>query len=249
MSFIGNSKGGHVVIESDLIYIPAPEATSTWKPVRHYDMVKSIKRTLDANGIEITSESYSVAAEGLNLFGMFNVNIPSQSTDSIELASSFSLGFRHSNKKQFSIQMVAGLNVFVCSNLCFSGDMIALKRKHTSGLALNSEVDMAVQRYLAHTLKLEREVNAMQGWTIDEQSAKAFLVDHIVNGDLPQSLLLPAYENFLGDTNDKPDCAPRTVWGFHNAVTRAIRDANLVPASKFSITAELGAAIRKLFSL
>ena len=245
-SFIGNSKGGIVVTIDDLRRVPTPAPTYSWKPVSHFEMVTVLKSKLEGKGLEITKESFSVASEGLNLFGVFNVS--ADHAPDVGLDSSFSIGFRHSNKKQFAIQMVAGLNVFVCSNLCFSGDMITLKRKHTSGLNLNWELDLAVERYLAKSAKLEDEINFMRARDVTPLEAKAFLVDNVVNGNLPQALLKTAYENYFEHDDNKPDCADRTAWGLHNAVTRAIRDANLVPESKFGITIKLGSIIRKLLN-
>ena len=245
-TFIGSSKGGVVVQLEDLRFIPTPEPTYSWKPVSHHNMVEVLKSELHSHGLAITSENYSVAAGGLNLFGVFNVI--GDHDPEIGMPAAFSIGFRHSNKKQFAIQMVAGLNVFVCSNLCFSGDMITLKRKHTSGLNLRWELANGVDRYLVKSAALEDEINFMRARDVTPLEAKAFLVDNVVNGNLPQALLKTAYENYFEHDDNKPDCADRTAWGLHNAVTRAIRDANLVPESKFGITIKLGSIIRKLLN-
>ena len=60
------------------------------------------------------------------------------------------LGLRTANNKTMSIQLCAGLSVFVCDNLAFRGDMIALRRKHTSGLNLRVELAGAVLRFQGH---------------------------------------------------------------------------------------------------
>ena len=58
-------------------------------------------------------------------------------TDTLQLAyadtedGTAALGLRTSNNKTMSIQLCAGLSVFVCDNLVFRGDLIALNRKHT----------------------------------------------------------------------------------------------------------------------
>lgn len=240
-TFIGTSNGAHVVQESDLQYIATPPATYSWKPVSHSDMVQRLKRTLVSQGIEIVRESYSVAAEGLNLFGVFDV----AGNPNIGMPAGFSLGFRHSNKKQFAIQMVAGLRVFVCSNLCFSGDMITLKRKHTSGLDLGMELSRGVSRYVVKSQNLQQQILVMANTGIDDNGAKSFILDSVVQGVMPQALLVNSYENYF-EHPEYEDCAPRTVWGLNNALTRAIRDANLVDTSKFSATIALGTAIAKL---
>ena len=47
-----------------------------------------------------------------------------------------SLGLRTANNKTMSLSMIAGLRVFVCDNMAFSGETIILRRRHTRGLDL-----------------------------------------------------------------------------------------------------------------
>ena len=46
-----------------------------------------------------------------------------------------------------ALQLAIGLKILVCDNLCFAGDLIALKRKHTAGLDLPRELAQALDRY------------------------------------------------------------------------------------------------------
>jgi hypothetical protein len=57
------------------------------------------------------------------------------------------LGLRTSNDKSFAIQIAIGARVIVCDNLLLSGELIALKRKHTAGLDLIEELTAGVRRY------------------------------------------------------------------------------------------------------
>ena len=238
--FIGNSKGGVLVKANDLPFIGTPDRTATWHPVSHHGMVTLLKAKIASVGLEILNEGYSVAKEGLDLFGVFDF----AGTPDIGIAAGFSMGFRHSNAKRFAIQMVAGARVFVCSNLCFSGEMITLKRKHTSGLNLRAEINMAVDRYLSKSAQLEESIIVMQQTEVSEDGVKSFLLDSVVQGVMPQALLIPSYSNYFEPQAE--DCAPRNAWGVHNAVTRAIRDSNLVDTSKFDATVKIGSAIRAL---
>ena len=240
-TFIGTAKGAHVVTAEQLEFLPTPESTVSWHPVKHSDLVRGLHNALIAQGIEVVKEAYCVSPNGLDLFGVFDM---AQSAD-LNLPASFSMGFRHSNNKKFSIQLVAGTRVFVCSNLCFSGDMITLKRKHTSGLNLRYEIELGVNRYIEKAGQLRHEILLMQETAIDDQGAKSFLLDSVVKGSMPHALLVNAYRNYF-DGKELVDCAPRTVWGLNNAITRSIRDANLVPSSKFEITLKLGSLIRRL---
>jgi hypothetical protein len=71
------------------------------------------------------------------------------------------LGLRTANNKTMAIQICAGLSVLVCDNLAFRGDMIALRRKHTSGLRLREELAGAVLRSQDHFGRLSGEVTTL----------------------------------------------------------------------------------------
>src|SRR5207245_7555427 len=72
------------------------------------------------------------------------------------------LGLRTGNNKTMSLQICAGYRVFVCDNLAFRGDLIALKRKHTSGLNLKEELTLSVLRFQEHFCPLTGELNDMK---------------------------------------------------------------------------------------
>jgi hypothetical protein len=72
------------------------------------------------------------------------------------------MGIRTSNDRSMSIQICAGLSVFVCDNLVFRGDLIALNRKHTSGLDLAAELTGAVGRFREHFGRLTGEIDALK---------------------------------------------------------------------------------------
>src|SRR5689334_4123229 len=104
-----------------------PSGTSTFKPIPHIELVESLERVLRQQQIAISQEKFAIRRDGSALFGVLNLAY-SESEDGTA-----ALGLRTSNDKTMSIQICAGLTVFVCDNLAFRGDLIALRRKHTSG--------------------------------------------------------------------------------------------------------------------
>src|SRR5216683_1154408 len=72
------------------------------------------------------------------------------------------MGIRTSNNKTMSIQICAGLSVFVCDNLVFRGDLIALNRKHTAGLHLRTELNHAILRFQDHFGRLTGEIATLK---------------------------------------------------------------------------------------
>jgi hypothetical protein len=50
--------------------IPAPEATTTFKPVAHYELVDMLDRALNKHGIHIREERFALRRDGAVLFGV-----------------------------------------------------------------------------------------------------------------------------------------------------------------------------------
>src|SRR2546428_682024 len=117
--------GAEKVTRKDLEAIAAPNPTASWKPIRHADLVAAIETELARRDLGIRQESFAVQRGGALLFGVFDLAW----LDSGEYAAA--IGLRTSNDKTMSIQIAVGLRVFVCDNMAFAGDLIALKRKHT----------------------------------------------------------------------------------------------------------------------
>src|SRR5438876_11954390 len=88
-----------------------------------------------------------------------------------------------------SLQICAGLSVFVCDNLAFRGDLIALKRKHTSGLNLREELTLSVIRFQEHFGRLTEEINDLKRHRLVDMEAKALLHDVFTQGLMPVRFL------------------------------------------------------------
>jgi hypothetical protein len=134
-----------LVSRAELRALPAPEATRTFKPIPHIELVDMLDMVLEQNQIRIEEERFALRRDGSVLFGVLQLAY-GETPDGRA-----ALGLRTANNKTMSIQLCAGLSVFVCDfNLAFRGDMIALRRKHTSGLNLRVELAGAVLRFQEH---------------------------------------------------------------------------------------------------
>ena len=75
------------------------------------------------------------------------------------------------------------ISVFVCDNMVFRGDLIALNRKHTAGLHLRTELNHAILRFQDHFGRLTGEIGNLK-----ERSDNFCLVRH---PPIPPVPLLP----------------------------------------------------------
>jgi hypothetical protein len=110
---------------------PMPERTSTYSPVPYKDMVSMTQeRNLKEFGIEIEDQEWSFGLqtrkeEGSRFFAVCRLTL--EEGNEWGLAQ----GLRGSTDKSISNGFAAGAGVFVCDNLCFSGDSLTITRKHT----------------------------------------------------------------------------------------------------------------------
>jgi Domain of unknown function (DUF932) len=204
-----------IVSRAELKALPAPEATATFKPIPHIELVDMLDLVLQQNQIRIEEERFALRRDGSVLFGV--LQLAYGETDD----GSAALGLRTANNKTMSIQICAGLHVTVCSNMAFRGDMIALRRKHTSGLNLRTELSGAVLRFQEHFGRLASEVELLKKQPLIDMEAKALIHDAFTGGLMPVRFLPEVSQAYF-----EPQLAefePRTAWSLHNAFTGAAK--------------------------
>jgi hypothetical protein len=221
-----------LVSREQLMTIPPPPPTSTWRPIAHGDLVSAIDRQLLVRGITIRKETFAVQREGARLFAVLDLSI--ESAEDCCAA----MGIRTANDRSMALEIAVGVKVFVCDNLAFSGDLIALRRKHTAKFDLNADISRAVDRYQVHLLALQQTIAAAREDPIADAEAKALIFEAFRDEILPIRYFGQVAETFFNPSVEMTDVQPRTMWGLHNAFTRVVRQ--MAPAPAFEATTELG---------
>jgi hypothetical protein len=235
-----------IVTRAELQALPTPEGTQTFKPIPHIELVDMLDVVLRQNQIRIEREQFALRRDGSVLFGVLQLAY-GESPDG-----QAALGLRTANNKTMSIQLCAGLSVFVCDNLAFRGDMIALKRKHTSGLNLKVELAGAVLRFREHFGRLAHEVEHLKARALPDIAAKALIHDAFATGLMPLRFLPEVSQGDFAPA--LLDFEPRTAWSLHNAFTGAAKAMPMttrLPAIQalgkfFGMSTEAGAPARLL---
>lgn len=222
------------VTREELRTIAAPAATKSWKPVSHGDLVRAIDAELRRRGLAIRDEAYAIQRKGALLFGV--IDLESRTTEEFAAA----IGIRTANDKSFALQLAVGVRVFVCDNLAFAGDCIALRRRHTAGLDLRAEVDKAITRYERGLVALEGGIAALKATQVSEERAKSLVFDAFHQRILPLRMLPGVATRVLWMIAADPRL---TLWRLHNVFTTEVK--SLPPATAFRATVGLG----KLFDL
>jgi len=212
--------------------IKCPKPTESHKPVPHLELVETLEdRLKTVMGAKIIKEQFAVRREGSTLFGV--ITLKYQDTEDGAAA----IGLRTSNDRSMSLQFVAGLNVFVCDNMCLRGDMIMLKRMHTRKLNLVEEIDLGLSRFKDHYKLLTDEVAKLHKIKLTTPEAKSMIHDAFVD----QQIMPLRYLAEVSREYFKPrhaEFAPRTAWSLHNAFTEVAKQMPMTP--RMHATTELG---------
>jgi hypothetical protein len=198
-------------------------------PTLHSDLVDALHAELARRALQVRHEQYAVQHQGSMLFG--TLELAWGTTGDYAAA----LGLRTANDKSMALQLAVGLKVFVCDNLAFAGDLIALRRKHTAGLDLARDLTRALDRYQERFPLLTAGVARLQTTPLAEPAAKAVLYDLFAQRIVPLRffpLVVRAYHAV-----DVPRYGA-TLWALHNAVTAQIK--TLPPGPAFRATLRLG---------
>ncbi len=155
-------------------------------------------------------------------------------------------GFTPRITKPCPSSSVRGFPFFVCDNLAFRGDLIALRRKHTSGLNLRTELAGAVLRFQEHFGRLAGEVERLKR-NLPDLEAKALIHDAFASRLMPVCFLPDVSQAYF--TPELAEFAPRNAWSLHNAFTGAAKEMPIttrLPAIQalgkfFGMSAEGGA--------
>ena len=225
-------KGAEIVTRDQLAQYVPPEATDTFKPVGHAQLVETLTQVMQDRGLHIVREQFAVQSQ--KLFGTFDIEW--QRMEEYGAA----VGFRHANDKSMPIQIAVGARVFVCDNMSFLGELIHT-RKHTAKLDLAKELDGAMYSYMQGFRRLMDDINHQKEAVIEERRAKQLIYDVFRNKIVPVRLFHPVVEDY--ETRAKAE--PPTGWLLHNCFTAQIK--SLAPAPAFKATARLGKYLASKF--
>lgn len=213
--------GSNKVTEAEVILAPQVPFTRTFRPVHHKEVIAAIRTGISAVGLEVVKSEYVLAGNGMKMFGVWDL-----STGNDELC--WSVGIRNSMDKSMALGITAGTRVFVCENLAFDGEFIELRR-HTKGLTLD-ELEFMAYRAIRNVVG---RLAAFQAWheglknhALSEDDAKIMLVELVAQSVFPVSKFPLFHDLYFGGAYGQ------TIWGFHEAATDVLRDANLLTLPK-----------------
>ena len=236
-------KNTEIVTRETLRALPAVIGTDSFKPVAHIELVETFEREFNRRDIQIVRDQFAISKNGMRLFGTFDLTL-----NGVE-GMAAALGFRTANNRTMSLQGIAGMRVFVCDNMAFSGETIVLRRRHTSGLNLLDEIVDALDQYEIHYAKLKAEIGDLRNYAMDNVAAKVLMHDIFAKQIMPVRFFPEVSNVYFTQylTNEEPKYAAfreRTAWNLLNAFTEVAKEMPLT--TRIGATQEIGGIFGKL---
>src|SRR5690349_10702544 len=116
--------GAEKIGRTDLLHLPIPEATGTFKPIPHHEVVQALVETLGFRHIGVVRDEYAATPDGMKMFGVMDL-------EAGFTGCRFSIGLRNSHDKSMRLAITCGYRVMVCDNLAFNGEFTPLMAKHS----------------------------------------------------------------------------------------------------------------------
>ena len=219
----------------ELATIPAGEPVGPrHKPVPHIELVTTVRDAFAERGYAVEREQYSVTRDGARLFGTLDLQAVTGRSLTDGMDGGMAVGLRHSNDAAFALGVIAGVRVFVCDNLLFSGGKSLLRRRHTTGLDLDREVHRGMDRAFASYRDLARLIDGLKNTELTDDQARLVIYRLALDGEVVSPSQLGKIHGWYFHADEVAtdaeidrgldDVAERTAYGVMSAVTRVARE-------------------------
>ena len=227
-----------------IIQSPTPQATRTWKPVPHSDVMNTVieealHRDLDVREIKYQLVDVYDKKVRQPYQDMFATMFMQSSNGTFENM----LGIRNSHNQRFGAAACSGSRVIVCSNMVFSGEHV-ISSKHTKNVHanFNNRVSGMFDNIINNWTSQEHRYDGYKDTEINSRD-----VYHIVGEACRNNQAIPASKlNHVIDEYESPshpDFEPGNAWSLFNAFTEIYKQC---PTS-IADSSKRGIALHSIF--
>jgi hypothetical protein len=213
--------GGNESTMEQVRSVQTPQATETWCPVGHHELIDSVIATLGGSGLRVTQEAHALWQDGNRYFGSFQLENGSQHDDYALV-----VGLRNSHDKSFPAGLACGSGVFVCDNLAFSGE-VKLSRRHTARIRedLPRLISTAVGRLGTMKVNQEKRIEAYKAHPITDQQAHDLVIRAIDAKAVPLTRIPGVLHEWRHPSHD--EFGPRNAWSLFNGFSEIYKLGNV----------------------
>jgi len=206
-------RGGWEASKADLAAVPVPEPTESYHPVPYGRFIEEVELHVPRFGLKVESEAFALAREGAQMFGVLTCANGKPARDY-----ALAIGARSSYDKSLAVSLTAGVRVWICDNLAFSGE-VTMHRKHTAHVF--RDLPDLIYRMLSQVSsmreRIDGEIAAMKVRELPPAHAHHLMVEAVKANVLPASRLPKVIEAWEEPKHE--EFAPRTAWSLFNAFT------------------------------
>ena len=217
-------KGSRFATLQEVEAVPIPGETETYTPIGHAELAHNIRHIADdmlvPHGYQFNKDQYVLGTKGQRVFGIMQYGNTADNDGGLGLA----IGWRNSYDKSMAAGVCLGVQVFVCDNLAFHGDVTVLRR-HTKNLHddLGTQLLGALYKSQGNYLSLKGMADRFKTVTVSDREGFKMLGCMRGEGILSPTLESRAFEQW--QTPEFEDFQPRTAWSLYNAATFALKSA------------------------
>ncbi|MEI6233316.1 MAG: DUF932 domain-containing protein [Planctomycetota bacterium] len=222
---------GTEVPRSALASIPTPQATATWRPLPHAEVIETLIDRAGRLGLRVKNEKYAVMPgrlypeegmqielDGGRMFGSIDFDpIPGVPFPD---GCGPSAGIRNSHDKTFALSILSGARVFLCENGVLRAEHI-ISRKHTSGIDLIASIDDALNAFMSSIQDFNTMYEQMRDLRVNRTRAHSLIVEMARAGAFSSDLILPVVEEFENPRH--AEFKERNVWNLYQSATETMK--------------------------
>jgi len=231
--------GGKAVNREAVQAVKAPARTDTYCPIPHDALIQTVEDTLGKMNMEVVESSHGLSHEGKRYFGMMEVapqrgfGVPVGRDGTVPLGDlpkdyNTVIGLRNSHDKIISAGAACGSGVFVCDNLCFSGE-VKLARKHTPNILadLPHLVREMVENVVGTQVPfMNRRIATYREAELSDVEAHDTMIRAVKAGGLIPNRLKGAIQEWDAPRHPEFERDGKTGWRLFNAFTEAMKGSS-----------------------
>jgi hypothetical protein len=186
-------------------------------------MADLIEDRLNDNGLKIVQAEFALGRHGADMFGIMEVG--SARGDDFATV----IGFRNSHVKKLSAGLVLGKGVFVCDNLCFSGE-VGFGRRHTANI-MNDLPDLvtdAIQKIMGINTAQVARAEAYKEKQIGRKTADHLIMNMLREGVINTQRVEKVVAEWDAPSHEEFTRTGRSVWRMEQAATEALKGSNII---------------------
>lgn len=217
-------RGAHEVSIDQLRLAPMPQATRSYVPVGHYDLLEQVRTSLMGVGFRIQEETHGMVPDGSRYFGLMQIATGSFNGTAVERTGyGLTVGIRNSHDKKFPASLAVGSRVFVCDNLAFSAE-VTISRRHTVNIHrdLPNLIQNAVGRIGKMRVRQEERFLAYQQTPIEDKEADHFIIQAMRNRVIPVTYIQDVVKEWYEPSH--PEFDQSNLWRLFNAFTEVNKE-------------------------